>query len=65
MLCQEQKDGSLKNMLVDAKGEYSLQMKQMICGMLMYADALTAFGNTIPTAYLRLVPHQEAPTNIC
>ena len=26
---------------------------------------MTAFGNTIPTSYLRLVPHQEAPTNIC
>jgi len=28
-------------------------------------DALTAFGNTIPTSYLRLVPNQEAPTRIC
>jgi glutamine synthetase len=26
---------------------------------------LTAFGNTIPTSYLRLVPHQEAPTMVC
>jgi len=26
---------------------------------------LTAFGNTNPTSYFRLVPHQEAPTNIC
>ena len=23
------------------------------------------FGNTNPTSYFRLVPHQEAPTNIC
>jgi glutamine synthetase len=37
----------------------------MIAGILSSADALTAFGNTIPTSYLRLVPHQEAPTNIC
>ena len=29
------------------------------------APALTAFGNTNPTSYFRLVPHQEAPTNIC
>jgi len=29
------------------------------------AASLTAFGNTVPTSYLRLVPHQEAPTNIC
>lgn len=36
-----------------------------IVGILDKAKALTAFGNTIPTSYLRLVPHQEAPTNIC
>ena len=39
--------------------------KKSIAGMLDLAGALTAFGNTIPTSYLRLVPHQEAPTNIC
>lgn len=39
--------------------------RKMIAGILDSADALTAFGNTIPTSYLRLVPHQEAPTNIC
>ncbi len=36
-----------------------------IAGILDKAKALTAFGNTIPTSYLRLVPHQEAPTNVC
>jgi len=36
-----------------------------IAGILTKAKALTAFGNTIPTSYLRLVPHQEAPTNVC
>jgi glutamine synthetase len=39
--------------------------KKMIAGLLECSDALTAFGNTIPTSYLRLVPHQEAPTNVC
>jgi glutamine synthetase len=29
------------------------------------APSLTAFGNTNPTSYFRLVPHQEAPTTIC
>ena len=29
------------------------------------APSITAFGNTNPTSYFRLVPHQEAPTNIC
>ncbi len=39
--------------------------KKMIAGLMDLAPALTAFGNTIPTSYLRLVPHQEAPTNVC
>lgn len=39
--------------------------RKMITGLLDLASPLTAFGNTIPTSYLRLVPHQEAPTNIC
>ncbi len=39
--------------------------KQMIAGILDKAQSLTAFGNTIPTSYLRLVPHQEAPTMVC
>ncbi|HET8648167.1 MAG TPA: glutamine synthetase, partial [Vicinamibacteria bacterium] len=33
--------------------------------LLMSAESLTAFGNTVPTSFLRLVPHQEAPTTIC
>jgi glutamine synthetase len=36
-----------------------------IAGYLSCAPSLTAFGNTIPLSFLRLVPHQEAPTNIC
>ncbi len=36
-----------------------------IGGILELSPAITAFGNTVPTSYLRLVPHQEAPTNIC
>ncbi|MBO4586112.1 MAG: glutamine synthetase, partial [Bacteroidales bacterium] len=27
--------------------------------------SITAFGNKNPTSYFRLVPHQEAPTNVC
>ena len=37
---------------------------KMIAGILSAADALTAFGNTIPLSYLRLVPDQEAPVHI-
>lgn len=57
-----EKDG--KNMLVE-NGKLSDVAKRAIAGILDLAGALTAFGNTIPTSYLRLVPHQEAPTNIC
>jgi len=39
--------------------------RKIIVGLLEKAKALTAFGNTVPLSYLRLVPHQEAPTNIC
>jgi len=57
-----EKDG--KNMMVE-NGKLSNTAKKMVAGILDAADALTAFGNTIPISYLRLVPHQEAPTNIC
>ena len=39
--------------------------RKIIGGYLMSAESLTAFGNTVPTSFLRLVPHQEAPTSIC
>jgi len=39
--------------------------RKVIAGYLELAPSLTAFGNTVPTSYLRLVPHQEAPTSIC
>lgn len=57
-----EKDGQNK-MIKDEK--LSDDAKKVIAGLLAFAGSLTAFGNTIPTSYLRLVPHQEAPTNIC
>lgn len=53
-----------KNMMVE-NGQLSNIAKRVIAGYLDLAPSLTAFGNTIPTSYFRLVPHQEAPTNIC
>lgn len=50
-------------MLTD--GHLSDDAKKAIAGILDLAPAITAFGNKVPTSYLRLVPHQEAPTNIC
>ena len=57
-----EKDG--KNVMVN-KNKLSDTAKKIIAGLSDLAASLTAFGNTIPTSYLRLVPHQEAPTNIC
>lgn len=53
-----------RNALVENE-EISDTAKRMIAGYLRMAKSLTAFGNTVPLSYLRLVPHQEAPTNIC
>jgi len=53
-----------KNMLVE-EGKLSEFTQKVIAGYLQLAPSLTAFANTIPLSYLRLVPHQEAPTNIC
>lgn len=56
------KDG--KSMMINNDG-LSDTAKKMIAGFLMLSPSLTAFGNTVPTSFLRLVPHQEAPTAIC
>ena len=61
-LCAE-RDG--KGIMTGKKGELSVHAKQMIGGLLKYARSITAFGNMIPTSFLRLVPNQEAPTKIC
>jgi glutamine synthetase len=53
-----------KNLFIDEKG-LSDTARKTIAGYLTCAPSLTAFGNTIPLSFLRLVPHQEAPTNIC
>lgn len=53
-----------KNMMLE-NGTLSTPARKAIAGYLDLAPSLTAFGNTNPTSYFRLVPHQEAPTNIC
>lgn len=56
------KDG--KNMMLE-NGVLSETARKAIAGMMELAPSITAFGNTNPTSYFRLVPHQEAPTNVC
>ncbi len=46
-------------------GVLSDEARKAIAGILDLAPAITAFGNKVPASYLRLVPHQEAPTNVC
>ena len=56
------KDG--QNQILE-DGVLSATARKAIAGMMQVAASITAFGNTNPTSYFRLVPHQEAPTNIC
>lgn len=46
-------------------GKFNDTARTAIAGLMDLAPSLTAFGNKIPTSYFRLVPHQEAPTNVC
>ncbi len=56
------KDG--RNCMV-SDGRLSDDARRAIAGMMDLAQSITAFGNKNPTSYFRLVPHQEAPTNVC
>ena len=56
------RDGN--NCMLDG-GSLSAVARRAIAGMMDLAPSITAFGNTNPTSYFRLVPHQEAPTNVC
>lgn len=54
-----------RNMMLDSERKISSEARRAIAGMMELAPSITAFGNTNPTSYFRLVPHQEAPTNVC
>ncbi|MCK5202045.1 MAG: hypothetical protein KAR21_27020, partial [Spirochaetales bacterium] len=53
-----------RNVLVDNDKLNPTAMK-LIAGYLELSPSLSAFGNTVPTSYLRLVSNQEVPTRIC
>ncbi|MDD5305861.1 MAG: glutamine synthetase family protein [Deltaproteobacteria bacterium] len=57
------KDG--RNVMTDGSGKLSGEAFKLIGGLAHYASTLSAFGNTVASAFLRLVPNQEAPTRIC
>ncbi|MDI9552079.1 MAG: glutamine synthetase family protein [Bacteroidota bacterium] len=52
------------NMMLDG-GQLSGIARRAIAGMMVLAPSITAFGNKNPISFFRLVPHQEAPTNVC
>ncbi len=54
-----------KNVTAAKSGELTEEARCLIGGLCNYAQSLTAFGNMVPGSYLRLVPHQEAPTRVC
>ncbi len=57
------KDG--RNVTLGPDGGLSNEARRAIAGLMKMAPSITAFGNKNPTSYFRLVPHQEAPTNVC
>ena len=54
-----------KNVTLGPDGRLSEESLSAIAGLMTLAPSITAFGNKNPTSYFRLVPHQEAPTNVC
>ena len=58
-------DAAGHNTMLDTDKKLSSVARRAIAGLMKLAPAITAFGNTNPTSYFRLVPHQEAPTNVC
>ena len=53
-----------ENVMRGADGELSQEARRLVGGLLRHAAPLAAFGNTVASSYLRLVPHQEAPTRL-
>lgn len=60
-VCGKRSDESI---MTDMDGRLSEEARAMIGGVLKFAPSLTSFGNIVPTSYLRLVPEQEAPTQV-
>ncbi len=52
------------NVMEGQDGRLSEDGVRLVGGLSEYADTLLAFGNTVASSYMRLVPHQEAPTKV-
>ncbi len=53
-----------KNIMLGPDRKLSKPALRLIGGLCEHADSLMAFGNTVSSSYLRLVPGQEAPTRV-
>ncbi len=53
-----------KNMMIE-NGELTPTSLKMIAGVLEISPALTAFANSTPVSYLRIMPGQKVPNSIC
>lgn len=56
-----------ENDLLKSSGAESVSpaFKKAIAGFMMAGTSLPAWGNPHPLSFMRLVPHQEAPTSLC
>jgi glutamine synthetase len=54
-----------QNVMSASDGSLSEEAHKLIAGLVKYASTLSAYGNTVASSFLRLVPNQEAPTRIC
>ncbi|MFW5768688.1 MAG: glutamine synthetase beta-grasp domain-containing protein [Spirochaetota bacterium] len=54
-----------RNIMLGEDRELSEDALKLIGGLCRYAPTLSAFGNMTAASFLRLVPHQEAPTKVC
>ncbi len=58
--------GKANPMLLSTGGEQvSEAFAKAIAGFMLAGTSLPAWGNPHPLSFLRLVPHQEAPTSLC
>ena len=53
-----------RQVMLEETGELSGEALDLVGGLAARAAPLAAFGNTVTSSYLRLVPGQEAPTDI-
>lgn len=60
--CKFTRDGKS---VMTRNGELTDEAKKAIAGYMEAGTSLPAFGNPHPLSFMRLVPHQEAPTSLC